>query len=146
MRVKCLHGFYIFTPETVTDRAFFGAETGHKLVKSVYGWTFTGLAALLTFALKGQPYGGQTATVNYCGYPWDIMQANGWVYDIQKGALLRLSEISATFTPSKQATGEGVVFGLPQAGAKGADGVLINFECAFRFYGQKVIIYEHETI
>lgn len=147
MRVKCRHGYYLFMPERAGDLLFFAGDTGITLAKGPYGWTLPALAALPLFSIQGQDYGGQPARVNYCGHPWEVMQANGFVYNLEAGALEPVENITDAFTPYLQNTGEAVALSLPQAGSKTQEGkVLVDFEGAFRFYGKKVVIYENQSI
>ncbi len=145
MNIFCDHGFYTFAPESMDDRAYFEASTGYKLTPYKAGFTFPALAELGPISIAGQPYGGLTAKVNYCGAPADVMRANGFVFDLKKQKLSDISDIKINVELYPQVNdGMIAVYDLPQAGAAYNFNRLISFAGVTRFNNQQFVLRTYE--
>ena len=115
MRVKCLHGFYIFTETTAGQISDFINKTGLEIEPKDDYYTFSALKDAPNFSLKGGKLLGFNAPHTFSGNPWEVFKANGVVYDIETG-LLKLK--TAITTQSKVSPAGNYWFsnGLLQAG------------------------------
>lgn len=145
MKIFCDHGFYSFIPEDMDDQAYFEAATGYKLARFNNRLTFAPLAALADISIKGQPYGGVAANVNYCGEPWDIMRANGFVFDLAAQKLTDLAGITKKAELYPQVNGALIALEvLPQAGAVYDRKRLLSFSGVARFNNREFILRTYE--
>lgn len=147
MKIYCEHGFYTFAPEHQDDQAYFETQTGFKLVRLGERLTFIPLAQLGDLCLQGQPYGNLTGKVNYCGYPADIMRANGWTFDLNAQALIEISAITTQLQPLYLQPNGAILAleTLPQAGVtSNAFGRLLSFAGVARFNSRQFILRTYE--
>lgn len=96
MRIDCLHGYFIFTESTAGEIASFMSRFGLSLAWNGKAFTFSGLLDAPSFSLPGGKFLGYTTTEAFEGEPWQIMEANGLVYDFVKGMILPLEAILKT--------------------------------------------------
>lgn len=94
MRVKCIHGFFIFQETKVGQVSDFMSLTGLSLVPWRDAYTFEDLEEVPDFSLSGKTFLGLSATKNFEGEPWDLFEANGFVYDFGSGSLKQISAIT----------------------------------------------------
>ncbi len=80
MRVLCRHGHFAFFPEDAGDINRFRVYYGQELVRVGNYYTFPGLEDAPKYSLLGSPYLGVPATKTFEGEPWEVMEANGFVY------------------------------------------------------------------
>lgn len=85
MKLKCLHGFFIFEEMVVGQVSDFMAYTGLELVPWETGFTFTLLADAPDFSLAGKALLGVPAIKTFTGKPWEVFEANGFIYDFDQG-------------------------------------------------------------
>ena len=119
MRVKCSHGYFVLSETAVGQAVDFGTLYSQSVVPRSNGdqFTFEPLSALPDHVLFGAPYLNQVATKTYAGKPWEIMRANGWVYDLVNGILVPVTSVT-TETPVYSAGNRFVAPGLIQPGSK----------------------------
>ena len=145
MKIFCEHGFYSFEPESIDDQAYFEAATGYKLVPFGERLTFPLLAELPSLSIKGQYFGGATATINYCGKAADIMRANGLVFDLKSQKLIPLSEMKQMAELWPQLNGGYIALEtLPQAGAVYNRQKLISFTGVARWNNRQFVLRTYE--
>ena len=96
MRIKCLHGYFIFQELKVGQISDFMARFGFDLVPVGSYYTFADLEDAPRYSLKGQQLLGNLATSNYEGEPWEIFEQNGLVYDFDKGLIVPITAIAVT--------------------------------------------------
>ena len=101
VRVKCLHGYFIFTEMKVGQVSDFISMTGLELVQKNNFYTFSGLNSVPEYSLAGADFMGVTAAENYEGEPWEIFQANGLVYNFSTGVVQTISSITTRSTLKK---------------------------------------------
>lgn len=93
MRVLCRHGHLAFFPKRPSEAARICQYYGIELVRSDEFYTFPLLAEAKSFSLAGLDYLGIPAIKTYAGYPWEVMRENGFVYDVNKEALVPKASI-----------------------------------------------------
>lgn len=144
--ITCRHGFYMFYPEDMDDRAYFEAATGFKLTECGGGLTFPALLEMGDVSIQGQPYGGLTANVNYCGEPEDVFRANGFVFDVSAQKLAVIGDVKKTLELYPQINGALIaVDELPQAGGVTHKyGRLLSFTGVARFNNRQFILRTYE--
>lgn len=88
MRVLCDHGFYRFYPDDNGSLARFSHLFAIDLEKERDYYTFSYLKGLKDYSLAGSFYSTGLATKTFEGYPWEIMRANGLVFNFSTGLLV----------------------------------------------------------
>ena len=86
MRIRCLHGFFIFDEDAAGEISRFMqifSDLPSIVPDPLYGFTFETLANAPTHVIAGNNYLGAPATVTYEGKPWEIMRANSLIYNYQ---------------------------------------------------------------
>jgi hypothetical protein len=111
MIIRCIHGYFICYEQRTTEIAKFNTLFGSDLVPCQDYYTFQLLYEAKSYSLAGLPYLGTNATVNYEGSPWDVMAANGLIYNFESGHLVPILSITTKVDP-KQARGYQFTTGL----------------------------------
>lgn len=142
MRVICDRGFYRFYPSVPADLFFCQKELGLVLTRRGDFYTFPVLAALETYSIKGQPYGGVEAAVTYCSSCADVMEANGLVYGLAAGRLVPADGIIGAVSLYADNTGYEFLT-LPQAGAYAGERKIKSF--AGMFFGDNTRLVTEEV-
>lgn len=98
MKLRCLHGYFIFEETRPAQVSDFMRYTGLTLVPCGTYFTFEHLKNMPTFSIKGKALQiGKTplpATKTFSGEPWEVLEANGFVYNFQMGILQSIQSIS----------------------------------------------------
>lgn len=94
MKIRCLHGYFIFEETKVGQVSDFISRYGLPIVSVGRYFTFEALSEAEGFSIPGRPYLNVTATVQYEGEPWEVMRANNLVYDFNKGLLVPISSVT----------------------------------------------------
>jgi hypothetical protein len=101
MKVKCLHGFFIFEQSIVGQISDFMSLTGLTLVPRENYYTFEGLEDAPNYSLKGRPLVGEVLAIEtYQGQAWEVFEANGMVFDFLQGILVPISSVTQRVTLS----------------------------------------------
>lgn len=87
MMARCLHGFFIFQETKFGQVSDFMSYTGLSIAPRGDYFTFETLVEAPKYSIKGKPYLGLPATINFEGEPWEVMKANGFVYDFSTDLL-----------------------------------------------------------
>lgn len=96
MKIKCLHGFFTFEETKVGQISDFMSRFGLSIVPWRDIYTFEDLLNFPDYSLKNKSLLGATASANFEGEPWEIFDANGLVYDFDKGLVVPIASISQT--------------------------------------------------
>lgn len=88
MRVDCLHGYYKFTEVSAGEIATFANLFGLDIARSGDHFTFSDLADAPNYSIAGGFFLGCPTLSTFAGDPWDVMRANGLVYDFTKGLVV----------------------------------------------------------
>jgi hypothetical protein len=95
MRIKCLHGYFIFEEMESGDASLFSSTLGLDLVQKDNYYTFPLLADAGEYSLANKIYlGDAVANVTHQGKPWEVMEENELVYDFTRGTVRRISTIT----------------------------------------------------
>ena len=141
MRLLCRHGHYAFYPRGATDVQKFAQFYNVDLVGERDYFTFRNLAGLPNYSLKGKSFGGITAVKTFSGLPWEVMQANDFVYDLKNGVLVNKNSITIQVQPflcDFYYFAETVLF---QAGSILPDGQkVLSFDAEFSFQDNQLRI------
>lgn len=121
MKVRCLHGFFIFEEIKAGEVSDFISYTGLKVSPAGPFFTFDFIAEAPRYSIKGAPYLGFVATATFEGEPWEVFKANGIVYDFTLGVIKPISSI-ATVVPLKMAGRRFVSNGLILPGSLTEEG------------------------
>lgn len=97
MKIKCLHGFFIFEETRIGQASEFMGYTGLSLVPWRDRYTFEFLEETPNYSIQGKSYLGFTALKTFAGEPWEVFAANGLVYDFSND-LVRPIETITTIT------------------------------------------------
>jgi hypothetical protein len=62
---------------------------GVSIVRDGEIFTFESLAEAPIYSIKGAPYLDVIATADFAGEPWEVFEANGFVYDFQKDLIVQ---------------------------------------------------------
>ena len=81
MKIKCLHGYFIFEETGVGQVAAFMAYSKLELVRRGPVFVLSALEDAPRYSIKGKDLLGFTATATFEGEPWEVFEANGVVWD-----------------------------------------------------------------
>lgn len=93
MKVKCLHGFFIFEETKVGQVSDFMSLTGLSLVPWRNAYTFEDLADAPDFSLAGKTMLGVAALATFAGEPWEVFEANGFAYNFDTGLVVPIASV-----------------------------------------------------
>lgn len=99
MRVRCLHGYFIFD-ETRSGQLseFMSLTEGYELTRVGDRYIFSDLEEAPRYSLKNGELLNTVATVNFEGEPWEVFEANGLVYNFETGLLVPITSITQTIS------------------------------------------------
>ncbi len=121
MKIKCLHGYFIFQETRISQVSDFISRFGLELVQDGPDYTFELLAGAPRYSIKGKSYLGNVALKNFEGEPWEVFAKNELVYDFSKGLVVPISSVTNTVTID-QAGNKFISPGLILPGSLTADG------------------------
>lgn len=98
MKLKCLHGFFIFEETKVGQVSDFMSLTGLTLVPWRNAFTFEDIVDAPDYSIVGQDLLGAPATVTYEGEPWEVFEENGLVYNFNTGLMVPIVSVTQTTT------------------------------------------------
>lgn len=96
MRIECIHGYFIFTESKAGRLSDFMSRFGLQIERSGDHFTFSDLVDAPDFSLAGGTFLGAPTTENYEGPAWEVMRANGLVYDFSAGLVVPIESILRT--------------------------------------------------
>lgn len=94
MKIKCLHGFYIFEETSIGQVSDFMRRTGLSIVPWKNKFTFEFISEMPEFSLKNKSILNKVASANFEGSPWEIFEANGLIYNFNTGMLQEISTVN----------------------------------------------------
>jgi hypothetical protein len=94
LKIKCLHGFFLFTETQVGQVSDFIKGTEIELVAENDYFTFEKLIDAPHYSLVGKPYIGAVITSSLEGKPWEIMRENNLVYNLTLDLVVPLLSIT----------------------------------------------------
>ncbi len=93
MKIKCLHGYFIFEELAPGQVSKFMSIFGLSLVPKENYFTFSDLEDAPDFSLLGLPYLEAVTTKTFAGKPWEIFEANGFVYNYDLGLVVPILSV-----------------------------------------------------
>lgn len=95
VKIECDHGFFRFYETSQGEIArFLNIFSGFSLQRSTDHFIFKALADAETYSIAGMEYLGNVATETLEGKPWEIMRANGLVYDFSKDLVVPIASVT----------------------------------------------------
>lgn len=94
MRIKCLHGYFIFEESESGQISRYMSMTGLSIVPKNNHYTFESLQAAKKYSIKGNQYLGALATKTFEGEPWEVMRQNGLAYNFNTGLVVPINSIT----------------------------------------------------
>lgn len=94
MKVKCLHGYFIFSETRPGQISDFSSLTGLVVEAIPEGFTFAPLIDLPDYSLPGKTLLNLPASAVFEGRPWDVLEANGLTYDLMMGVLAPIATVT----------------------------------------------------
>lgn len=95
MRIRCLHGFFLFDEDRSGELSDFASLIDFDLVPyGPHGYTFDFLKNAPKHAIAGNTYLGANATTTFEGKPWEIMRENGLIYNFNKGLVEPIESVT----------------------------------------------------
>lgn len=93
MRIKCLHGYFIFEETKVGQISDFMSRYGFSLVPVGTYYTFEAIAETPRHSIAGKTIFGIPALQTFEGEPWEVFEANEIAYNFSLGLVLPMSSM-----------------------------------------------------
>lgn len=93
MKIKCLHGFFIFEETSIGQVSDFVRRFGFSIVPYAGRYTFESIAEAPNYSIKGKTILGNVALKNFEGEPWEVFEKNELVYDFLNDIVVPISSI-----------------------------------------------------
>lgn len=125
MKVKCLHGYFIFEETRVGQVSDFMSMTGLSLVPKNKAYTFEFLADAPDYSLNGKSFLGIEAIKTFAGNPWEVFEQNQVIYNFNTGLMAKIDSINQLvkiYPGSSYYVSEGMI--LP--GSRTAEGLRVK--------------------
>jgi hypothetical protein len=97
LRITCLHGYFKFHETRAGEISKWASRYGFDMVRIDDYFTFKQLEAAPDFSLQGLPYLGAVTTETFAGRPWEVMEANGLVFNFALGLVVPITSVTVTF-------------------------------------------------
>lgn len=101
MRVICRHGHFAFYPRKASDIGAFANRYSLEIERVEDFFTFSFLAQAGEYSIEGKNYLNLPAVATYAGKPWEIMKANGFVYDLSTNLLVPKISVTTLIDPAR---------------------------------------------
>lgn len=141
MRIKCIHGYFIFEESYTGEASQFATRfNGPPIARVGEHFTFKPLSNASRYSIKGQDYLGAIATETFAGTPWEIMRANKLVFNFATGLVVPIATVTQVLEVSDAGayyTSPGLILpgALLQNGSRVTDyvGWYVMDKAAFRY-------------
>jgi len=97
MRINCQHGFLTFDEIGPGEISNFISQFGLTIVRTDEYYTVDFLKTAPSHSILGKSYLNLPAIASYAGKPWEVMRANGFVYDYITDQLVPISSVTRRF-------------------------------------------------
>lgn len=94
MRVRCIHGYFIFEETRVGQISDFMSYFGLTLFPKDNYYTFEKLLEAPKYSLIGKPILGVNAIHTFEGEPWEVFEANELIYDFTLDLMRPISSVT----------------------------------------------------
>lgn len=101
MKLKCYHGYFIFKESRIGEVTDYTKLTGLSILPKDDYFTFEKLLSVDDYSLKGKPIVDMPAIKTFSGKPWEVMEANGFVFDFSLGVVVPIDSITTETTLSQ---------------------------------------------
>lgn len=98
MKINCRHGFFIFEENRGGELSEFISLFGLDLEARGSYFTFSDLVDAPDFSITGKLYMNLPGVKTFAGMPWEIFEANQWVYNYDTGLLTPIASITSLVT------------------------------------------------
>lgn len=139
MKIRCIHGYFLFEEEQGGEISQFMSLFGVELVAVENYYTFAKLAEAKDYAIIGGTYLGAPVTKTYEGKPWEIMRENKLIYHFNNDIVQPIDTITDT-TDIKQSGSYFLARGLIIPGAL-LNGTRIKSYSGFYVFDQQKFKY-----
>ena len=93
MKLKCLHGYFLFEETSAGQLSDFVSLTGFDLVPKGNKYTFADLEEAPEYSITAKPFLDFPAIATYEGEPWEVFEANGVVYNFALGLVVPIQSV-----------------------------------------------------
>lgn len=94
--IQSRHGYFRFNETDPGELARFSSVYDLDLVSLSDYYTFSFLEEAKRYSLIGKDYLGLPATALFEGEPWEVMEKNGFIYDLELDLLKPVISVSTT--------------------------------------------------
>lgn len=94
MRLRCIHGYFIFEGVSLSQISEFMSYTGLSLILKDNFYTFESLEDAPTYSLAGKTLLDLPAIKTFEGRPWEVFEANKFVYDFNQDLVLPIDSVT----------------------------------------------------
>jgi hypothetical protein len=98
LKITCRHGFFIFEESRGGELGEFTSLYGLELAARGRYFTFADLVDAPDFSIKGLTYLNLPGKKTFAGEPWEIFEANEWIYNYDTGKLAPIASITNVVT------------------------------------------------
>jgi hypothetical protein len=133
MKIRCLHGYFIFEELKPGQLSDFMSLFGFDLVAQDDHFTFAALAGAPRYSILGGTYLGAPAIKTFEGHPWQIMRENQIVYNFNLGLVLPIVSTTQVIKLN-QGSNYFLSSGLIQPGSVTEDGSRVKDYAAFYLF------------
>lgn len=148
MKIRCLHGYFIFEETRVSQVSDFMRYTSLEIVPKGLSFTFEDLENAPRYSIVGKTLSlGKTpipAIASHEGEPWEVFEANQIVYDFVLGTIRPIQSVTA-FTEILNAGNRYVSNGLILPGSLTVEGKRVKDYAAWYSRDTKRFLYSEVT-
>lgn len=95
MKVECIRGYFKFSETQPGQLSRFMSLYGLEIERSGDHFTFADLVGAPDYSLAGGTFLGIPTTETFEGEPWEVMEANGLVYNFNTGLIVPALSITS---------------------------------------------------
>lgn len=95
MKINCTHGYFTFEEQRAGEVSDFISIYGLEIEKKGNRFIFSDLVDAPDFSIKGKSYLDAVATKTFAGEPWEIFEANEFVYNYDTGLMVPIQSVTA---------------------------------------------------
>lgn len=143
MKLKVIHGYFIFTETSVGQVSDFMSLTGLKLAPKDDYYTFETLLNAPLYSLKGKDIIDYPAIKTFEGAPFEVFEANEVIYDFNEDTIKPIKSIKSN-TVLKKAGNYFVSNGLILPGSVTADGSRVRDYSAW--FSRKTLAWNYSEV
>jgi len=94
VKIRCIHGYFIFEEESSGEVSDFMSLFGVELVAKDNYFTFAKLAEAEDYSIIGGTFLGVPATKTFEGKPWELMRENKLTYKFNSDLVVPIETIT----------------------------------------------------